>query len=904
MPSVTQNIEKEMKKIILALLAALALPILCPASSGTELKLADPFREGCVLAKDKPVHVFGQGEGRVKVKIAGRRAVARAVDGRWTAVLPAMKAGGPYEMKVKGKGAKLTVSDVHIGNVILLGGQSNLQFKLKESNTPQSDWKTDAMLRSYSLPRLEPGEPYTPADGWVKCTSDNAGDWSAIGYLVGAGLRERTGEAVAVINCYQGASCIEAWIPEEVALQEKYAVADSLRQGDFLSEYYRTWNKPGTLFTETLGKIVPYTVSDVIWYQGESNTGKGEVDIYPALFEELLKSWRTAFDDESLPFVVVQLADHDRRGDGHWKRLQDFQARFPSMFDGVRSVRCKDVCETNDIHPRSKAALSDRIVDVIMSPENIVSVSEFGAVPDDGKDDTEALRAAAKHVRTCPGTTLTFPAGDYILSDPYAEEVEATALSGGYGENPEDVLFKPYSKYAKGLDFTGARHATIKAEGARLLISGWMEAVSIEECTDFRIEGLTLEHIRKPLSEGRITAVDEDSFTVSFDVTPGPITDKTPMLRLVIWDEENQFCHSRDYYFCPHDVLDDHTVRFKAKLPERLSGSNICALHCFHYRPMIFIGESDTVFLEDVSIHSGNGMGITAFQSGFVTMQGMDIVPAEGQFWSTNTDATHFASCYGDIVYDHCTFCGQGDDATNVHGYYHDIISAKGREAGLEMVFGSFTHALKADVPRIGDTMALVRKKDLAKIGEYRVMGTSHTAPDKNFTVKLDKDVPEDFEDFYMIDETLMPRLIFRYCSDSRHRARGVLVKTHKGTEIHHNTFSGLSHSGVVLSAEANWKEGWQTEHASIHDNSFYHCSSCGDYKGSAIALDIKCEDDSKVMLHKDIRIFDNVIESNAGNECGILIRNARDVTVGRNRISGCGQDLIQGAAEVKISGR
>lgn len=894
-----------MKKTVLTLLAALALPLLCPAApEGTGLKLAEPFQDGCILAKDKPVRIFGEGEGRVKVKVAGRRAVAKAVDGKWTAVLPAMKAGGPYDMRVKCKGEKMTISDVYVGNVILLGGQSNLQFKLKESNTPQEDWKADGMLRSYSLPRLEEGEPFSPADGWVRCTKENAGDWSAIGYLVGSGIRKRTGEAVAIINCYQGASCIESWIPGEVAQQDRFSVPADQRQGDFLAGYYQTWNRPGTLFGKILSQIVPYAVSDVIWYQGESNSGKGEVEIYPALFEELLKSWRTAFEDENLPFVVVQLADHNRRGDEHWKRLQDLQARFPSMFDGVRSVRCKDVCETDNIHPQSKAALSERIIDILMAPENIVSVTSFGAVPDDGKDDTEALRSAAEFVRTHPGTTLTLPAGDYLLSDPVAEEIEATALSGGYGENPEDVLFKPYSKYVKGLDFTGARHAVIKGEGARILISGWMEAVSIEGCTDFRLEGLALEHVRKPLSEGRITRIDEDSFTVSFDITPGPIDDKTPFLRLVTWDEENQFIHPRDFYFCPHEVIDDHTVRFKAKLPERLTGARICGLHCFHYRPMIYIGGSDTVFIENVSIHSGNGMGITAFQSGFITMEGMDIVPAEGQFWSTNTDATHFSSCYGDVVFDHCTFCGQGDDATNVHGYYHDIISANGREAGLEMVFGSFTHSLTADVPRLGDTMALVRKHDLEKVGEYMVMGTDHEIPNKNFTVTLDKEVPADFENYYMIDETLMPHLIFRYCSDSRHRARGVLVKTHKGAEIHHNSFNGLSHSGVVLSAEANWKEGWQTEHASIHDNSFFHCGSCGDYKGSAIALDIKCEDDSRVMLHKDISIYDNVIDANAGNGCGILVRNAKDVTIGANSISGCAQDVIKAAAEVKMTGK
>lgn len=351
-------------------LITLAFAVVVSCSGKADFTLAEPFVDGCVLAKDKPIRVFGTGDGSVTVKLMdGKcvcRAKAKAGDGRWTAVLPAMSAGGPYDMVVSSCGKTITVSDVYVGRVILLGGQSNLQFKLKDSNTPPEEWQTDSLLRGYSLPRLEEGEPYSPSDGWVRCTSENAGNWSAIGYLTGTELRKATGEAVAVINCYQGASVIEAWLPEEVALKPKYSVPDDKRQGDFLCEYYWTWNKPGTLYREVLGRIVPYSVSNVIWYQGESNTGEGEVAIYQELFGELLKSWRGSFCDQGLPFTVVQLADHDTRGNEHWHRLQDIQAGFPTVFEGVSTVQCKDVCESNDIHPKSKAVLSRRIAASIL----------------------------------------------------------------------------------------------------------------------------------------------------------------------------------------------------------------------------------------------------------------------------------------------------------------------------------------------------------------------------------------------------------------------------------------------------------------------------------------------------------------------------------------------------------
>ena len=40
-----------------------------------------------------------------------------------------------------------------------------------------------------------------------------------------------------------------------------------------------------------------------------------------------------------------------------------------------------------------------------------VSVADFGATPNDNRDDTRALRKAAAYCRNPPGTTLFFPPG-------------------------------------------------------------------------------------------------------------------------------------------------------------------------------------------------------------------------------------------------------------------------------------------------------------------------------------------------------------------------------------------------------------------------------------------------------------------------------------------------------------
>ena len=108
-------------------------------------------------------------------------------------------------------------------------------------------------------------------------------------------------------------------------------------------------------------------------------------------------------------------------------------------------------------------------------------VMDFGAIPNDGQDDTAALRAAAQHCRQHPGTTLVFAPGIYTLRDPQALHIQHEAMSGAYGQDPEKHMFRPYHQYVSGLDFTGAQDVTVEAEGAILMCEGWMEVITLSQ---------------------------------------------------------------------------------------------------------------------------------------------------------------------------------------------------------------------------------------------------------------------------------------------------------------------------------------------------------------------------------------------------------------------------------------
>lgn len=532
--------------------------------------------------------------------------------------------------------------------------------------------------------------------------------------------------------------------------------------------------------------------------------------------------------------------------------------------------------------------------------QNQVYVSEFGAIPNDGKDDAAALRKAAEYARTHEGTTLIFASGTYILRDPQAVQIENTVMSGTYGQNPESKMFVPYHDYVRGLDFTGAKDVTITGNGATLMLDGWMEGVSIEKTENFTLEGITIDFVRKPMSEGIITDIRDNDYTIYFDRPSREITMGTPFPRLNIWDSSTDG-HYRDTPGMNREaIVAPNTVRFAGKLPGHLLGAAVGAPHTFHYRPAIFIHESRNTKLDDVTINANCGMGIVGFHTNTVTINRLKVIPARGFHFSTNTDATHFAACEGTIAFDRCTFYGQGDDATNIHGYYHDITDVKGRTATLELKAPTFTHAQSADVPRIGDIMMLVRTKDLKPLGNYRVTAVEHKEKAVPFTITTDKSLPADFKNCYLINTTLMPKLIFRNSSDWGHMARGVLLKTTAGALIENNVFRGLTHPAIAVSSEAYWKEGSHSKNVVIRNNKILNCAINGEYHGAGIAVNILAEDIKDSRLHENITIENNEISSCTNSECGILVCNAKNVKVSGNTVKGCVQEMHAEHADVR----
>ncbi len=327
------------------------------------MKLNPIFTNNMVLAADKPIRVFGEGDGKAEVTFCGNTAACDSKDGKWLVELPAMEYGGPYEMTISLNGEKTVLNDVYVGVVFLLAGQSNNQFKVRDSHKEGHLVEKNDKKRFFMLLRIEDQEDIHPEDGWVKGDGDIS-SWPLLGSFIADEVMKRQDVAVGLIGCYQGASVIEAWLPEEICNRPEFSLPIEEKTHSHINPDYSSWNVNGRLYDFMFKKIVPFSVTDVVWYQGESDTTVAEAKIYDKEVAALVDCWRSDLLDPSLHFTIVQIANLRTQGE-HWASLQEAQLRVPSLVSDCDAVISKDICEDDDIHPQSKKALGIRIVDTL-----------------------------------------------------------------------------------------------------------------------------------------------------------------------------------------------------------------------------------------------------------------------------------------------------------------------------------------------------------------------------------------------------------------------------------------------------------------------------------------------------------------------------------------------------------
>lgn len=126
--------------------------------------------------------------------------------------------------------------------------------------------------------------------------------------------------------------------------------------------------KPTGLYNAMIAPLLNYTVSGVVWYQGESNVSRRNE--YKDLLTAMITDWRQRWNKSDLPFYIIELADflspEDKGGRAAWAEFRKVQAEVANTNKNVTLVKNSDLGEWNDIHPLDKKTLGQRVSQTVL----------------------------------------------------------------------------------------------------------------------------------------------------------------------------------------------------------------------------------------------------------------------------------------------------------------------------------------------------------------------------------------------------------------------------------------------------------------------------------------------------------------------------------------------------------
>ncbi len=201
--------------------------------------VSNVFQSNMVIQRDKPIAVWGWGDyGReVTVSFGGNTATTKVdLDRSWRVEIPALPASDkPQVLTAKSEGETLTLDNILVGDVWVLGGQSNMEFELAKVENGQLEIISahEPEIRVLTIPQAEAPEDHKESfhrmhqwsswsgrhfrkGDWDVCTPEIAKELSAIGYVFARRIHKASGVPIGVIDTSRGGTTVETWTPQSV----------------------------------------------------------------------------------------------------------------------------------------------------------------------------------------------------------------------------------------------------------------------------------------------------------------------------------------------------------------------------------------------------------------------------------------------------------------------------------------------------------------------------------------------------------------------------------------------------------------------------------------------------------------------------------------------------------------
>lgn len=326
-----------------------------------KLNVCEPFKSHMVIQRGKDVNITGETKANVLVTLEFKGKIYNDISddkGNFEFTLPAMEANTiATEIIVRiSPTKKLVLEDILVGDVYLVSGQSNVQWELKNSDYEPMDVENAVKynVRYYSQSTSTSNTPIdTIKNGkWFKVDKSDTGYtyYSAVAFMIGSMLGKELHS-------------------ENVPLGIVYAAQGDTNIANWMSNDYYT----GTVSTKHLhynAMIHPLrnmNLTGVVWYQGCNNSAKGTD--YKDLLKGLFANWRDLFNNEDMPFYVVQLPvyDGDSGNNYDFSYVRESQLNACQEDENAYIIATCDGGDPTFIHPTEKRYICERVTKSILS---------------------------------------------------------------------------------------------------------------------------------------------------------------------------------------------------------------------------------------------------------------------------------------------------------------------------------------------------------------------------------------------------------------------------------------------------------------------------------------------------------------------------------------------------------
>lgn len=534
-------------------------------------------------------------------------------------------------------------------------------------------------------------------------------------------------------------------------------------------------------------------------------------------------------------------------------------------------------CKEAPPHPSGSSEPAPAPVQAVSAPSDSVPIPPPAEKPENLRDLLAAALASTD-------TEIVLPPGRYRVTP----------------QNREHLALR------------GLRDRVIIADGVEMVCTETTRALTIEDCHNVTLRGLTIDYDPLPYTQARIEEISPDKSTLKVRMIDGYPAPKASSGSVEIFDPATNRLRGRvTYYGTRCEPGPDGTATLtKARVQPEVAAEQVGDIAVFKvsHAPggeiphAIMATDSSGLVLDNVTLYAANVFGF--FENGCNASKYLactvdrrapetDIATRGHQrLRSLNADAFHSKNARQGPAYERCTAYFMGDDAIAINGDFHFVTRGEGKvwrvlaKNRMTMQPGDEVQILTYDGRRLEDRKIVSLAPDGTATEEERDL-----VADQNMNETLRK---SGLSTAWQVEldrrESVPPGSLIcsagrigngfsiRDCRLGFNRSRGILVKAGHG-EISGNLIEGSVMTGILVSPEYWWLEAGLADDLVIADNRITD--------GGGMGIAVVAEGGDRALApagaFRGLRVIGNTVKGGASP--GLLLTSIRGLAEEGNTV-------------------